>query len=211
MKSKVPKVLHPLCGKALLRYVLDNAKAVGSLKTYVVVGHKSDKIRDYIGKEATAIEQQKLVGTADAVKSCESYLRGFKGDVLILSGDAPLFQKETIKALVKKHRRTGASATFLTAVVQDNTGYGRIIRGPDGVAVAIHEENDATEAEKNIVEVNLGVYCFKSSMLVKTIKEIQINKKKKEFYLTDIIELLSDRELKVETVEIDDYTEGFRD
>ncbi len=208
MKSSVPKVLHSVCGKPLITYVLDVVKAVGSLKSCVVLGHQNEKVQESLPKDFDVAIQDKLLGTADAVKCTEKFFKGYKGDVLILCGDTPLLREETIKALVKQHKKTDANCTFLTAVVEDSSGYGRILRGPDGKAVGIREENDATEYEKNIVEINVGVYCFKSEVLFREAKRIQINKKKKEFYLTDIVENLARQKLKIETVETEDPTEG---
>lgn len=209
MKSKTPKVLHTICGRPLIQYVLDIIRSVGSLKTCVVLGHQNGKVREYLIEEKIqSVIQEKLRGTADAIKCAAKYFRGYNGDVLILSGDAPLLRKSTVKALIRKHKSTGADCTFLTAVVQDNHGYGRIIRGDNGRVFAIREENDATEYEKNIVEINVGTYCFKAAALFKNLDDIKINKKKREFYLTDIVEIFNEEGLKIETVEIEDAKEG---
>jgi len=208
MKSRLPKVLHCVCGKTIISLVVDLARAVGSLKTCVVLGHQSDKIKDHLSGNIHVVIQEKLLGTADAVLSASNSLKGFHGDVLILSGDAPLFRKETIKALLRKHKKAQAACTFLTAVVRDSYGYGRVIRGSSGEAIAIREEKDATDYEKNIVEINAGVYCFNCRILLDVIKQIKLNKRKKEYYLTDIIEILSEKGYKVEVVEADDASES---
>jgi len=208
MKSETPKVLHPVCGKPTLQYVLDVTQSIGSLKTCVVLGHKSELVKRYLGKTVTTVIQKKLLGTADAVRCAQGSFRNYRGHILILCGDTPLLRKETIRTLIAKHKRTNADGTFLTAVVQEPAGYGRIIRGEGRKAVAIREEKDASDYEKNIVEINVGVYCFKSSVLFQYLKEIKVNEKKKEFYLTDIIEILSTKGLRIETLETDDYREG---
>jgi len=208
MKSDIPKVLHPLCGKPIIQYILDIAKFAGSLKTYVVLGHKNELVREYLPENCLVVEQTKLLGTADAVKCAHRYFKNFTGDVLLLCGDAPLLRKDVVKRLVKKHKKTKAACTFLTTVMHNPQGYGRIIRGDKGVVLAVREEKDATEFEKNIAEVNVGGYCFKSRDLFKAIHSIALNKKKKEFYLTDIIELFVDQGLLVDTVETDDSSEG---
>lgn len=208
MKSSLPKVLHKVSGQPIIRYVMDAARAAGSLKTYIIVGHMASDVQNALGEDNTYILQKKLLGTADAVKTAKDKLKGYNGDLLILCGDTPLLRASTIKALVKKHRATKAACTFLTACVHDPKGYGRIIRDDHGLVVAIREEKDAIGAERNIAEINVGVYCFKSKELFKALQEIKVNKKKKEFYLTDIVELFNGQDVLVETVESEDSNEG---
>lgn len=208
MKSDIPKVLHQVCGRALIDYVLDVAQAAGSLRICVVLGHQNQRVQQHLSREVDVVLQKRLLGTADAVKGTAQHFRSYKGDVLILCGDTPLLRTETVKALIRKHKRTDAACTFLTAVIHDPQGYGRVLRGPNGRAFAIREEKDATEFEKNIVEINTGVYCFKSHILFSAIRDIPLNKKKKEFYLTDIIALLAEKGMRVETLETDDASEG---
>lgn len=209
MKSDVPKVLHHVCGVPILGYVADIAKAVGSLKTYIVLGHKADEVKDFLGtKGYTYLRQRKLLGTADAVRSAENQLRSFRGDVLILCGDTPLLNKDVIKTLVKTHKKSGALATFLTTVVHNPSGYGRVIRDAIGNVTAIREDKDAAGLERNIAEINVGVYCFKAKELYQGLKKIKKNAKKGEFYLTDIVELYTSRGDLVETVETNNPQEG---
>jgi len=208
MKSAIPKVLHAVCGKAILKYVLDVAKAVGSLKTCVVVGHLGDKVKATLPMDVATVTQEKLLGTADAVRCALPVLKGTEGDILILCGDTPLLRKETVRGLVRRHQKTGAECTFLTAVVENSFGYGRVIRDSAKQAVAIREHNDATSEEKNIREINVGVYCFRRSALESGIHEIEENAKKKEFYLTDIIALLAEKGGRVETYATPEPDEG---
>lgn len=208
MKSGIPKVLHPVCGKPIIQYVLDIVKGLGSLKTYVVLGHKSKTVTDALTDDVVAVEQPKLLGTADAVRRAENYFRSYRGDVLILCGDTPLLDKATVKQVVQKHKKLKAVCTFLTAVVHNPKGYGRIIRDESGAAVAIREDKDTAGYERDIAEINVGVYCCQSTELFKALREIKINKKKKEFYLTDIIELFCEKGLKIATVETEDPLEG---
>lgn len=208
MKSDLAKVLHPLWGRPLIQYVLEVAQSVGSLKICVVLGHQSDTVRKYLDRSIATAVQKRLLGTADAVRSASSFLKGFRGDVLILCGDTPLLTKETVRSLVKKHRTSKAACTFLTACVQDPYGYGRIIRDVVGNVAAIREHKDASDAEKAIHEINVGVYCFRGPELSETLKKVTLNPKKKEFYLTDIVELLVSKNLKIETVTTGDANEG---
>ncbi len=208
MKSDYPKVLHKICGKVLIDYVLDVAKTVGSLKTFVVLGHKIDVVKAYLPKQYIPVEQKPLLGTADAVRKTQRYFQNFSGDVLVLCGDTPLLTKQTVKNLVVRHRRIKAACTFLTVVVHNPQGYGRIIRDDKGAAVAIREDKDALGLEREIAEINVGVYCFQSKLLFKALAEVKINAKKKEFYLTDVIENFASKGLKVETIETQDPLEG---
>ena len=116
MKSECPKVLHPVCGRPMIHYVLKAAQSFTNAKIYVVLGHQNRTVKDYIGRGAVTVIQKKLLGTADAVKCAAGCLRGGKGDCLILCGDTPLLLKETIKNLVKKHKEVNAACTFLTAI-----------------------------------------------------------------------------------------------
>ena len=208
MKSDIPKVLHRICGRPIIQFILETVKAVGTLKTYVVLGHKMEDVKANLGKEHTVIEQPKLLGTADAVKRAQRYLAGYRGDVLILCGDTPLIRKSIIKALIRKHRKSQASVTFLTAVVHDPQGYGRVIRDEKGHVVAIREDKDAAGLERNIAEINTGVYCFKSKDLFGGLKEIKLNEKKKEFYLTDVIEVFFETGLKIDSLETEEPAEA---
>lgn len=208
MKSDLAKVLHPVCGRPMLSYVVDAVESAGSLKNYVVLGHQFEDVKQILPKSCIAIKQKLLRGTADAVKSVKNQLKAYDGDVLVVCGDTPLLTGATLKALVKYHKNTGASCTILTAVIPDSSGYGRIIRGMGGDPVAIREEKDATSAEKNILEINVGVYCFKAGSLFKALSEVRENKRKKEFYLTDVVEVMADKRWKIGAVEIGDPQEA---
>lgn len=208
MKSAIPKVLHPVCGKPMIQYVLDVAKAAGSKQMIVVLGHMIDSVRQQLPGDVLTVEQKKLLGTADAVKSTYSHLKSFKGDILILCGDTPLLTKETMRALVKKHRSSKAICTFLTAVVHDPQGYGRVIRDMEGRVVAIREDKDAVGFEREIAEINSGVYCVNAPALFAALNNVKQNKAKKEFYLTDIIEIFKEDGQGVETVATDNFKEA---
>ena len=208
MKSDVPKVLHSVCGKPIIQYVLDVAAAAGSLKTCVVVGHQGERVRAALPAGVGTVTQEKLLGTADAVKCALPFFKERSGDLLVLCGDTPLLRKETIRGLIRTHRKAAADVTVLTAVVEQSVGYGRIIRNAQGTAVAIREENDATPDEKEILEINVGVYCFRLSVLESGLSQIGENAKKKEFYLTDIIELVAGQSGTVATYTVEDATEG---
>jgi len=208
MKSLKPKVLHDICGKPMISYVLEAVKTAGSHKTCVVLGHQNEAVRDFLGAQTPSVLQEKMLGTADAVKAAASHFKGHKGNILIVCGDTPLLQASTLNDLIRRHKKSEAACSFLTAVVHEPQGYGRIIRGPDGAAVAIREEKDATEYEKNIAEINVGLYCVRAKVLFDVIKKISVNRKKKEYYLTDMIALLAQQGAKIETLETEDAQEG---
>lgn len=208
MKSGLPKVLHQVCGKPLINHVLDVVKAVRSLKTYVVLGHGMDQVKSCLKIPAIIIEQKKLLGTADAVRSAAKHLVSYSGDVLVLCGDTPLLTPETVRQLINRHRASKAACTVLTAVVGNSQGYGRIIRDEQNRVIAIREEKDASPEEKEIAEINVGIYCFKSRQLREHLKKIKLNPIKKEYYLTDIIELLANAGLKVDALVTGDPRES---
>jgi bifunctional UDP-N-acetylglucosamine pyrophosphorylase/glucosamine-1-phosphate N-acetyltransferase len=208
MKSELPKVLHSVGGRPILEYVLDVARSVGSLKTYVVIGHQGQAVKTFLPKDIKTVVQRNLLGTADAVKCALPSIGPGQALTLILCGDTPLLTKETVKKIVTTHRKSNASVTVLTAKVEDPQGYGRIVRNSTGQMNAIREHKDATEDELKIPEINVGVYCFDNEKLFRTLKEIKLNPKKKEFYLTDIIELFDSKGYSIKTVTTDDHKEG---
>lgn len=209
MNSDLPKVLHVVCGKPIIHYVIEVARSIGSLKIFAVLGYHSDVVKDALPADISVVIQKKLLGTADAIRSAEKPFQSFKGDVLILSGDTPLLESSTIKSVLTKHRNSKSVCTFLTAEVERHAGYGRIIRNPQGHVLAIREEKDADGEEKRISEINVGVYCFDSSTLFKLLKKIKINPNKKEYYLTDVIALMAQSGQKIETVKVDDHQQGY--
>jgi len=205
-KSDTPKVLHCVAGRPALLYVLDVAEALGSLKTYVVVGHEAKLVGKAVGERARIVVQKKLLGTADAVRTCKAEFRNARGTVLVMCGDTPLLDQNVVKMLVRAHARAKAACTVLSANLEDPGEYGRIIRDHSGEFVAIREHKDATPEEKKVPEINTGVYCFNAKLLFGSIGRIPVNPKKKEFYLTDIVELFCRKGFKVQAVATDDWT-----
>jgi bifunctional UDP-N-acetylglucosamine pyrophosphorylase/glucosamine-1-phosphate N-acetyltransferase len=208
MKSALPKVLHEVCGRRLIDYVIDIAHRVDSNKTCVVLGHEIEKVRAHLSADILTVEQKQLLGTGDAIKSASKFFKDFRGDVLVLCGDTPLLQAQTIQSLIKHHRRQKAAATVLTAVVSQSQGYGRMIRDDSGRVTAIREEKDCTPQEREIQEINSGVFCFNGRLLFENLKKIKVNARKGEYYLTDIVALLSGQGLIVETLTTQEPQEG---
>lgn len=201
MKSEIPKVLHPICGMPMLSYVLDLAKELKLKSSLVIVGHKREMLKGILDEyNAKPIYQDKLLGTADALKRVQGALKSFHGNVLVLYGDQPLLKIETLKQLIQKHLQSNAAATILTANLNNPCGYGRITRDNYARITAIVEDKDATEAQKAITEINTGIICFKKEPLFKAIAKIRPNNAKKEYYLTDCVKIMADEGLMVESV-----------
>jgi len=208
MKSSLPKVLHNICGKPMLEYLIDNVNSIGMDKVFVIVGHKAGLVKHEI-RGIKCITQSELLGTGDAVTRARSaLLKDNKIDnVLILYGDTPLLSQETIKKLIEKHVSSNAGATLLTAQFKNPTGYGRVIRSPGNKIVKIVEELDASIYEKVVEEINVGVYCFNKRALFYGLEKIKPDNKKEEYYLTDTIEVLTKSNILVESVSTNDPEE----
>lgn len=204
MKSEMPKVLHPLCGRPMLGYVLDLVAGLKPKQVVAVLGYKQELVRKIIPKGIKIAIQKKLVGTADAVKVGLSALKGFKGTVLILYGDNPLLKKETLKKLLDYHLDSNSDATLLTAQMKKPFGYGRILRDKYSSICGIVEEKDADEVEKDIKEINTGIMVFKKDSLSSNLKYIRTHNRKKEYYLTDIIGILAKKDCLVDAVKVQD-------
>lgn len=185
------KVLYELNGKPMIHYVVDLALDLGTEPIIVIVGHQRQLVIDYLGgshpRVACAVQAEQL-GTGHAVMQAGPGLQGFGGDVVVLSGDVPLLTKKTMESLISQHRSTGAVATILTAIVDDPTGYGRVIRNDDGSVKRIVEHRDATESERAIKEMNSGIYVFDKEKLFEALQNISPDNAQKEYYLTDVFE-----------------------
>jgi bifunctional UDP-N-acetylglucosamine pyrophosphorylase/glucosamine-1-phosphate N-acetyltransferase len=165
MKSKLPKVLHPVAGKPMVEYAVDGAIAAGLTKTVVVVGVGSEQVRELLQDRVDLAEQPIQLGTGDAVKCARPLLENGPAHILVFYADMPLLKHETLRALIEKHLATDATLTMLTVFSEDAMSFGRIVRNTQGKAVRIVEEVEATPEEFNIRELNPGVYCFKAPWL----------------------------------------------
>ena len=208
MKSGTPKVLHNLCGRPMLGYVLDLVASLKPEQVVTVLGFKQELVRKFIPKGVKISIQKKLIGTADAVKAGLAALKGFKGTVLVLYGDNPLLKKETLNKLLEYHIKNNVDATLLTAQLKKPSGYGRIVRDKCFSICGIVEEKDADEVQKDIKEINTGIMVFKKESLSGNLKYIRPNNRKKEYYLTDIIGILARKNYLVDGVKVEDPQEA---
>jgi bifunctional UDP-N-acetylglucosamine pyrophosphorylase/glucosamine-1-phosphate N-acetyltransferase len=187
MKSERPKVLHEILGRPVLDFVLRNLKLAGVQDVVVVVGHQADKVRA-AAPGCRFAEQKIQKGTGHALLAAESELRGFTGDLFVVAGDAPLIGPNTLTRLVEDHRANKRAATFLSACLDDPTGYGRVVRDRStGRFQRFAEESDASPEEKNIPECNSGTYLFDAAAVFEALREVKPNNAKGELYLTDAL------------------------
>ena len=188
MKAKKPKALHEICGLPMLEYVLRACYGAGCDRILMVVGHGKDEIIAHFGadKRIHWIEQTEQLGTGHAARMCESELKKHSGDVFILAGDGPLIRSEVLQTLRTAHKESHAAASMATAVLEDPTGYGRIVRDADGEFVEIIEQLEATPQQRAIKEVFPSYYCVRTDDLLLALSKLKNDNKKGEYYLTDI-------------------------
>lgn len=190
MKSKLSKLLHPLCGKAMILYVQESLSGLSPKSCGVVVGYQRDQIMDALKeKSVDFVVQEQQKGTAHAVSEFLKQYPAIEGLLLVLNGDTPLLQSSTLLGMIQLHQQRNAAITLLTADYEEPTGYGRVIRNEQGTIQRIVEESDATETEKGVREVNAGVYVFDISKMRELLPLVQADNKQKEYYLPDVISL----------------------
>jgi len=186
MKSKIPKVLHKVLDKPMLDHVMEAAQVVTNNKPIVVIGHMSDMVREHLGDKAEIALQEEQLGTGHAVMMAEHYIDD-EDEVLILCGDTPLIKGGTLKEMTKI-KSEGYAAVVMSAVEDDPTGYGRIIRDESDDFMRIREQKDASEEEKAIKEINAGMYIIDGKLLKENLSKLSVNNAQREYYLTDVLE-----------------------
>ncbi len=191
MRSKLPKVLHKVGGKAMLEHVLEAAAAAGAEEKLVVVGHGAEAVSRLVGDRGRTVLQEQQLGTGHAVLQTKAALADFRGTALILCGDTPLLDGAELARFCQVHKDSGNAATVLTTMMDDPTGYGRILRDEEGRVRAIVEEKDATAEEKKIREVNTGIYCLDCPLLFETLATLTCDNAQGEYYLTDVLAKLT--------------------
>jgi bifunctional UDP-N-acetylglucosamine pyrophosphorylase/glucosamine-1-phosphate N-acetyltransferase len=190
MKSRRPKPLHEICGRPMLEYILRACWAAGCAKVIVIVGYGKEEVMAHFGGDHRIhwCEQAEQLGTGHAVRCAEAELRKAHGEVFVLAGDVPLIRGQVLKTLLKAHRDEKVVASMATAMLDDPTGYGRIVRDENGEFVRIVEQVDATPQQREIREVFPSYYCVRAEELVWALGQLKNDNKKGEFYLTDIYE-----------------------
>jgi bifunctional UDP-N-acetylglucosamine pyrophosphorylase/glucosamine-1-phosphate N-acetyltransferase len=203
MKSAVAKVLHRVAGVPLIEHVLDGAAVLRPRSIVVVIGHQADEVRTALQhrRDVTFVVQEPQLGTAHALLQTEPALRGARGTLVLLSGDVPLLTAKTLETLVERHAGAAAAATVVTAIVDDPRGYGRIVRVGEQIA-RIVEEKDATSAEREIREINSGIYAFAIEGLYDALRSIAAENAQQEYYLPDLVSIFRQKGRAVETVTV---------
>ena len=201
MKSDIPKTLHKVCGKEMIKYIIETSINSGIQKNIVVLGHGKEKVGHNI-KDMNVITVEQPIGegapygTGYAVMSAENYIED-EDLVLILCADGPLIRKETLTEFINYHLENNYAATVMTAYLPNPKGYGRIVRNEDLSIDKIVEEKDASETIKNIQEINTGIFCFKGELLKNALKKITTDNSQNEYYLTDTIKILNNEAFKI--------------
>ena len=211
MKSETPKVLHTIFDKTLVGYVIDAVNGTGLAdENFVIVGHQAERVEEYIKenyKNARTVLQSPQLGTGHAVSMILPYLQDFDGEVIILCGDTPLVTAETLKEFVEYHKENKSDLTVMSAIFDNPTNYGRIIRGVNGKVESIVEEKDATSEQKRVKEINAGIYCLDWKKVKPAFSELKTNNAQGEYYLTDIIKWGNEHGLGVNAYILKDNTE----
>ncbi|MEQ2529027.1 bifunctional UDP-N-acetylglucosamine diphosphorylase/glucosamine-1-phosphate N-acetyltransferase GlmU [Robertmurraya yapensis] len=207
MKSKLYKVLHPVCGKPMVQHVVDQVSKLDMDHIVTVIGHGAELVKSQLGDQCSYALQAEQLGTAHAVMQAQEMLEGKEGVTLVVCGDTPLIKAETMEALLKQHEETNAKVTVLTAYTDDPTGYGRLIRNDKGFVEKIVEHKDASDEERKVKEINTGTYCFDNQALFDALKNVSNENVQGEYYLPDVIEILKNRGEIVTAFQTDDFDE----
>jgi len=217
MRSARPKPLHRLCGRPMVLHVLDALAGIDVSRVVVVVGHRAEWVTKTLVEHAPPgmaiefVEQVEQRGTGDAMAVALTGLpddeADDESDVVVLPGDTPLLRPATLATLVARHRASDAAATLLTAEVDRPAGYGRVVRGRNGDVARVVEHGDATDEELAVREVNTSIYCFRRSVLAPSLRRLRPSNAQGEYYLTDVVAVLSEAGHKVGSVVVDDTME----
>lgn len=207
MNSNKSKVVHEIYGKPLVKRAVENVEKAGITENIVIVGNKSEDVMAILGESVKYAHQEERLGTGHAVMQAKKYLENQKGKVVIVNADVPILRPETIKELIDKSIENKEYATVLTAIYENPEGYGRVLRDEGGSIKGIIEDKDATDSEKEIKEINSGIYCFDIEELVLALDELKPNNAQNEYYITDVVKIMNDKGLKIGALIIKDNTE----
>ena len=196
MNSDLPKVLHKAGGREMINQVIELVKEAGIEEVVAVLGHGADQVLEKVNYPVQVAMQEEQLGTGHAVMQAADYINEGQ-DILVICGDTPLFRSESIKEALKSHQEAGAAVTVISALLEDSTGYGRVVRSEDGQEVLkIVEEKDASPQEKAIKEINTGTWIFSGSFLKENIFKLDNKNAQNEYYLTDLLEMASQKDEK---------------
>ncbi|MBO5737864.1 bifunctional N-acetylglucosamine-1-phosphate uridyltransferase/glucosamine-1-phosphate acetyltransferase [bacterium] len=213
MKSETSKVLHKIFDKTLVGYVIEAVNKTGIVdENFVIVGHQAESVEKHIKENYTnskTVLQSPQLGTGHAVSMVLPYLDNYSGDIIILCGDTPLITEKTLKSFIDSHKANNSDLTVMSAIFDNPTNYGRIIRNADGSINSIVEEKDANIEQKAIKEVNAGIYCLNWEKIKPVFKELKTNNAQGEYYLTDIIKWAKEQSLKVDAYVLKNNDEIF--
>ena len=213
MKSETPKVLHTIFDKTLVGYVIEAINKTGLVnENFIIVGHQAERVEEFIKENydnTKTVLQTPQLGTGHAVSMILPHLEGFNGEVIILCGDTPLITEETLKDFIKAHQEEKSDLTVMSAIFENPTNYGRIIRNENNTLNSIVEEKDATLEQKNIKEVNAGIYCLNWAKIKPAFNDLKTNNAQGEYYLTDIVKWANEQSLRVNAYTLKDNNEIF--
>lgn len=207
MRSELPKVLHKVEGKTMIEHCIERARKAGVGEIILVVGYKREMVMETLGDQVKYTFQDKQLGTGHAVAQAAGLLEGFDGNVVVLYGDMPLVNPNTIRRLIDTREQEDVKAAILTVILANPPDFGRIIRDKDGQVMRIVEVRDANPEERAIKEVNVGMYCFDSRSLLAALRELKNDNAQGEYYLTDVAGIMFNKGLRVETVTADTLEE----
>ena len=208
MKSKLYKVLHPVCGKPMVEHIINRVEETKPKEIITIVGHGAEMVKEQLGDRSEYALQAEQLGTGHAVMQAAQFLEGKEGTTLVISGDTPLLTTATLNNLFEYHQGKNASATILTAQAPNPTGYGRIIRDHVGIVEKIVEQKDASPEEVRVKEINTGTYCFDNELLFDALSKLNTDNAQGEYYLTDIIEILKSEGKIVAAYQTEDFDES---
>ena len=198
MGASIPKVLFTLHGKPLIRWVIESSRAAGVGRVVAVIGYQGELVLDAVADLAVEfVWQRERLGTGHAVLQTESLLSTHAGPVVVLNGDVPRIRPQTISSLIEARDSANAAAALVTVLMDDPTGYGRIVRRPDGLVDRIVEERDADTNTKGIKEINTGTFCFRGQELFPALHQLTNDNAQGEYYLTDVVSVLCRKGLSV--------------
>ncbi|TFB21039.1 bifunctional UDP-N-acetylglucosamine diphosphorylase/glucosamine-1-phosphate N-acetyltransferase GlmU [Filobacillus milosensis] len=197
MKSKLYKVLHPVCGKPMVEHVVDQLTDLNLSEIITIIGFGSDLVKEQLGSRTKYVLQEEQLGTGHAVQMAEPYLKDKKGTTIVVCGDTPLLTGETLKELMDFHENEQAQVSVLTSKLDDPSGYGRVIRNDDNEVEKIVEHKDANNDELKVNEINTGVYCFDNELLFDALDLVSNDNSQGEYYLPDVLSIAKERSQKV--------------